>query len=264
LSANLRARAVVVGRSAARLRFLSLLLPLASGCIFFVGGGDLGETCTFDGRDEEPCGRCVAEHCQEAVNTCCGDRACERSLDLLDACASGDSCYELERAQEARPLASCIEEACSDACDVRMHSRLLPASTACEVQSSYCSCTVPGPPGTEVSEPNGVACGAATFARAICCASSDWPQELSECTCFDAVCTTYSNACICELTTSNDPVFQVDLCTRGACCMSSDGSCGCTPESSSCFDGDTRVESCSTAQVDCGPDRRGVESCSAP
>jgi hypothetical protein len=86
---------------------------------------------------------------------------------------------------------------------------------------------------------------------------------LSECSCFAPVCSTYANACVCEINTTNDPQFAVDLCIKATCCQKQDGSCWCPDDPNDCYDG-VPVAQCTREQVDCGSGlgQRGVASCS--
>lgn len=259
-----------------------LLSPLVACALATFNDEEYLTACSFEGRTDAPCGQCIAAHCQGPVDACCASESCRETpsgsvlglpissgdpgaLKLLDTCAQGGSCEDLEADARVRDLAACIQRSCGSSCDLWRRSSLVPEASNCKVspatQSSaaQCDCTIPATTEGAPTEPNSVTCNRKTVPSGICCASKDWPAPASTCRCSTVICKLYSNACACERETSKTEA--VNACSRGQCCISTyDGHCRC---GSSCGEGDILVDQCTAGDVHCGSGQRTVERCSA-
>jgi hypothetical protein len=257
---------------------------VASCALLTFGGDDYSTTCDFAGRASNACGECIAAHCQAKVNACCADSECKKgqesstafgitvtpplgepgALARLDTCAKGGSCEDLEGDPRAQAIATCVEASCQDVCDLWRASTLHADETSCtrDVASDppTCSCTVPADTEDAPTSPNSQSCTGASIGGGVCCADKDWPTPASECACRPARCQKYANGCACgfDFTLSDQPV---DDCSRGTCCVRTDGSCGCFDQP--CSDDEVPVDSCTPELVNCGTGRRTVDRCSA-
>jgi hypothetical protein len=257
---------------------------VASCALATFGGDEYSTTCDFEGRASAPCGACIAAHCQAKVDACCADSECKKGpesgsafgisvtpplgepgvLARLDACAKGGSCQDLETDSHAQAIATCVEASCQDACDLWRASTLHADGTSCETDAdtepATCTCTVPADTADAPSSANSASCTTASLGGAVCCADKDWPSPASQCTCRPATCRSYSNGCICgfDYTSSEDHVAD---CSRGSCCLRTDGTCACSDDP--CSDVETPVDSCTPELVTCGTSQRTVDRCSA-
>lgn len=254
----------------------SALMLGACALATFDGDGYV-TTCSFAGRADNACGRCIAANCQPLVDACCASESCRdvpddsifsigdrpSALTRLDACAQGGSCKELEADPGVLDLATCIQTSCPSVCDLWQRSTLVPDASSCEVapatkyNEATCSCTIPAKTEGAPRTPNAVTCDQTTV-HGVCCASKDWPAPASTCECRAVTCVVSGDTCRCEKGRSSS---SVNACARGTCCISAfSGTCTCD---SYCRPEDTIVEQCTAASVHCGDGRRTVESCSA-
>ena len=224
-----------------------------AGCILFVDSGSSGfsTTCGIASADTT-CGQCITSSCQPAIDACCADGACSASLGAVDSCAGGDcSSFEAVYAPAFSPLADCIERACADACPFT-----LPPASTCTVDGNsgvVCGCSIP-----QSGSGNLIICRPPS--NGLCCADEGWPAGTTSCECISPICSTYSNACVCETATQNDPSFFVQKCTSAHCCEKFDGSCWCSTDA--CETGDIEVDECTPDLVTCGQSQSRVPRCS--
>ena len=260
---------------------VALLGPVLASCALVTfGSSDYKTTCSFSGSDTG-CGKCIAQHCQPEVDACCADSSCRAKPDdtigigtlygdpgvlaKLDTCGGGGSCKDLENDPKAPAIRACIEDKCQGVCDLWRSSTLHADETNCTVTNPVsgtpdCSCAVPGTVQDAPSSPNSTECAAATVSRGLCCADKDWPAPAAKCSCRTVTCHLYSNACTCELDIglSDQPV---DECSRGSCCIATDGTCSCW-EDRGCYDDEQKVDKCTADLVYCSS-QRNVDRCSA-
>ena len=235
-------------------------LPFAlAGCIAFVSVPDVSDdTCRVRG-DEKPCGACVASRCGAQVRACCGDKVCDATLSLLEACSDpggGPECASLLNAAqgtgEGSALQTCIREKCGAFCQ-SVSGR---SNTACQepagAAGTSCSCVMS-------STPNDVVCSAASVPSTLCCAPSTWPAEGQACKCEPLNCVPTTAGCTCGLL-SYRSASSSDRCTGGKCCVFR-SECRCGPFDS-CSSDETEVAECNLNVVTCSGSQVNVPSCS--
>lgn len=228
-------------------RFFPLLLV---GCIFAVHQRSTADHCGFVGAETD-CGSCVASHCQDAIDACCGDSNCRATLSALDDCAGqGSGCESLRSATNAAaPLGKCIDTNCAPVC----HSITGKSGTHCSSPSfsagTACECNIDQPP-------NDYTCSKTSLKNTRCCAPKGWPATGMDCTCQIASCFSTSDGCSCYLSST---ATDRTSCTTPPCC-SDDLLCACGV---ACLTGhQTEVPSCDIAHMQCPAGQVEVESCS--
>jgi hypothetical protein len=239
---------------------LSLLavLPVA-GCVLLVAPESYGDSCRFAGKGT-PCGTCVAQACQPAVDACCRDDGCATVLELFERCASGDpaGCRSLtldeQSPQESsRDLATCVASRCRAECALGSTT----SKTECNVplfgNGMSCSCTIS-------DQANDTACSTAAFPDTVCCAPSSWPAPAQRCSCLTLGCSPNASTgeCLCGLFDSSS---SLHACQAAHCCARRDV---CTCQAAPCEPGDTVVPRCELSVIACPVGQVRVDSCSVP
>jgi hypothetical protein len=239
-----------------RLAVLGPLLALG-GCILLVSPATYGEHCGFQG-EETTCGTCLATKCRAAIDACCRDEGCDRTLSIVEACASGDQAAcasadsETSAASQTRiALARCLVDGCQTTCRTGVPTNSI---TQCAVptfgRGQTCTCTVS-------AMPNETACNEKAFPNTVCCAPSGWPAAGQRCSCRSFDCQPTSDGCLCSL---QDGASEGTQCSGTICCLDHDTcQCGAKP----CLSDDLRVPSCDFAGIGCAVGQQRVTSCAA-
>ncbi len=240
-------------KSFATAGLLSLVL---AGCILLVSppppGGD---RCVFSG-EESPCGACMKEACQAAIDSCCGNSACTATLGTLEGCTTrhDGSCRGLlGPTAGADPtgaiLSGCATQHCSAVCQERVGVARTSCTGAPFGEGNVCSCKLAGPP-------NDFVCARDTYPNTVCCAPEGWPAPGLSCSCLPLGCSPSPAGCFCALI---DHTPEQTTCASTRCCVEHDT---CTCGSRSCYPWETAVPSCEVRAVGCRAGQTQVTSCS--
>jgi hypothetical protein len=232
-----------------------LLAGLAS-CVLVVSPDEYGQRCRFQG-EESRCGSCLTARCQPFIDDCCRDDACTHTLDSLERCAQGDvaRCTSLGADSDAaEPSRSKLGRCAETQCKAECASGLTKSITQCTVpafgQGHTCTCAVS-------DTPNDTLCSEATFPETLCCAPEGWPAPGLRCSCKVLSCGPSRDGCSCMLT---DGAPEAPTCIAKTCCLLGD-ICGC--HANDCLVDETKVASCSRANIQCAVGQKRVASCSA-
>lgn len=245
-----------------------------TGCIFLVDSlpDDTSTTCNLttppfsDGTNA--CKTCITNSCQSALNSCCGDTACQAQLNNVDSCANGEGCSTLAQAGGTEgatsDLISCIENNCGTKCygidagpasDGSTSACIGACPPVCVSTSdqSECSCSV----GSQKSGNTVTAvCPSSSNSNSVCCATSEYPGVVGgSCTCQALYCEDEGDGiCNCELGATGSSTTTSCFPSGGSssCCLSADrGSCSCDPSNDCSGSGELAVEYCATDQWTC-------------
>ncbi len=258
----------------ALLRLAALVTAVAAmaGCVLFVGdASDLGPTCHFEG-ELASCGGCIAEHCRDKVNACCGDGRCRSTLDRLDDCAQngGFSCEEFgalnysTSATAGQSLSSCITVNCNSSCGSSGSGDTggggggrPPKYTDVNCTGSgrdFCSCSY------DATSPNGYICDDTSIDNAICCASYGWPGQSLSCGCERFSCKITGDGCACAASSTGGPNATCEKQRSDYHCCADGVSCQCTAQA--CYSTQREVDSCTSAVMGClSSDSSRVRAC---
>lgn len=236
-----------------------MLTAWLTGCILLVSPSEGGPHCKIQG-DGTDCGKCAVTLCQDAIDTCCGDAACESTLRATEACALGDptGCRTVSDAATGAPspaatLAGCIASRCKTTCrEPRPDSRTTCLDTPLS-KGTACACQLGG-------TPNGFECGTATVPDVLCCAPSFWPAVGVQCACLPIGCVAIPDGCICERV--DYAVNAEERRCEGTHCCAADGLCRCG--SRACGTGEREVRSCSLGELGCPRGQAKLDRCSVP
>lgn len=236
------------------------VLMFLAGCVVALATPDLSNECQFQGS-ESLCGTCVTSRCREAVNGCCGDKACEATLAILEGCANpggGPACAQLlstaAPTSSGANLQTCIRDRCAPSCQTVSGV----SKTKCREETPDgrgCSCEIS-------TTPNDLVCNAFLMPATKCCAPDTWPAIGQECKCVSLYCEATEIGCGCELR-NYEPSASERRCAAGVggrCCASASAcSCGnfvaCSPI-------ETEVVECNIDAVTCPRRLVNVTSCS--
>lgn len=241
------------------------LAAATTGCFLLIDDvqGGLGNACHVAG-ETSACGSCIVKSCGAELNACCGDAACQKVLDQVDACSVSGKCgLDLTDTGAQGKLALCLSSACGAACKVSSTNYLSDCSTGSYngIGTNECSCQGQG-------KATPVECDATTFANALCCADAYYPQMGKSCSCVEVGCAGVSDGCACAPSDSvyypGDALKSCDGVAHNVCCASSiDRACRCYDNRSACDQySEVEVASCGIGSFGCTSNRSIVSNCS--
>ncbi|MBX3188814.1 MAG: hypothetical protein KF819_17480 [Labilithrix sp.] len=252
-------RELDAARCARALATVALGLLLAS-CVLAVSPDTYGEHCRF-AAETTPCGACLRERCEAAIDACCGDATCGAMPDV-DRCSRGeaDACEALAaRASSSdvreRDAGACMTARCAAVCRTFAGTSATTCSEPAGGRGATCSCKVAS------GAANDFDCSPSTFVGTVCCAPLSWPADGQECTCQPLGCSATPEGCFCQLSFT-PPESQ--SCQADKCCQSDDSDqCACRGR---CFEREHEVPRCAALPLEtgagCRAGQKRVESCS--
>ncbi len=228
------------------------------GCAFALALPEAASTCHVRGEDAQ-CGSCVAARCETETNGCCGDKACDPTITLLESCSEptgSPSCASFlvstPTTTAGASLQACVRTRCGAFCQTVSGTSKTSCREPTGAEGVSCACVTS-------KDTNDVVCSTTSIPQTLCCAPTTWPEEGQECQCLPLNCLPTETGCTCSLLPYRT-VTSTSRCSGGKCCVNRDV-CSCGPFDA-CAPGYAEVSECSIDVVACGERRVNVASCS--